>query len=202
MTGLAGRACLFLILVLCPPASTFAGGGMVLEDDVCIIWIDFYSAHFTAYQPTTRGNEQFCQQLPDTGETLFVLDYLHQSLKEVPVDLRVIQNITGQGPYTKLHHVEQIENLESITVFYQPPVVRPNASFQVEFDLPEQGEYVGIVSAGHPTSDQTYTAVFPFEVGGSNTGVTVVISLLIAALLLLILHRRRRSAATGRGQEQ
>ena len=78
------RVILSAALLPFPAVGIQAGGGLVLEDDVCIIWIDFYSAHFTAYQPGSSGNEQFCEDLPDTGETIFVLDYLHQSLKEVP----------------------------------------------------------------------------------------------------------------------
>ena len=90
-------------------SSTIAGGGMVLSSDACILEIDFYSAHFTAYQPDTSGNTQFCQELPETGPSIFVLDYLHDSLKDVPVDFRIIRNVTGQGAFVKLKHVEAIE---------------------------------------------------------------------------------------------
>ena len=78
---LFGVLLLGITAMMLPAGVALAGGGMVLKDDACIIEIDFYSAHFTAYQPQTRGNEQFCQQLPDLGETLFVLDYLHPSLR-------------------------------------------------------------------------------------------------------------------------
>ena len=98
--------------MLWPASAIYAGGGVVLEDDVCIIWIDFYSAHFTAYQPNTGGNTQFCRDLPDTGDTIFVLDYLHQSLKEVPVTFRIIRDVTGQGRFVKLKHIEEIDNIE------------------------------------------------------------------------------------------
>ena len=141
---------------------------MVIEGDRCIIEIDFYSAHFTAYQPANNGNQQFCQQLPDTGATIFVLDYLHPSLKEVPVSLRIIDDVTGQGSFVRLKHVEAIEDLESHTVFYQPPIVRTDASFRIEHDFAKEGRYIGIVTAGHPNDDTIYTAVFPFEVGGLN----------------------------------
>ncbi len=81
--------CAFLLV----PTQTWAGGGVILRDDVCIITIGFYEAHFTAYQPQTRGNEEFCEDLPDLGETLFVLDYLHTSMKEVPIDFRIIKDV-------------------------------------------------------------------------------------------------------------
>jgi len=158
--------------------------------------IDFYSAHFTAYQPDTSGNEQFCQDLPDTGETIFVLDYLHQSLKEVPVDFRIIRDVTGLGRFVKLENVEEIEDIEQHTVFYQPPVIRPDASFQIEHDFLEEGAYIGIVSAGHPSNDMIYTAVFPFEVGRSNTGYLFPLILLLAGAVFAFVRRSRRLKQT------
>jgi hypothetical protein len=186
----ACRVTLSVALLTFPATVIQAGGGLVLEGDVCIIWIDFYSAHFTAYQPGTSGNKQFCQDLPNTGETIFVLDYLHQSLKEVPVDFRIIRNVTGQGQYVKLKHVEEIKDIEQHTVFYQPPVVRPDASLQIEYDFKEKGAYVGIVSAGHPTTEVIYTAVFPFEVGASSTGYGLPLLLLLAGVVFFVVRRR------------
>jgi hypothetical protein len=142
-----------------------AGGGVALEDDQCIIRIEFYSAHFTAYQPDTRGDQQFCEDLPDIGTTIFVLDYLHRSLKEVPVDFRVIRNVTELGQYARLGDVQALKDLGSHTVYYRPPTVERTGSYQVEFQFSEPGEYIGIVSAGHPTNAKTYYAVFPFRVG-------------------------------------
>ena len=86
-----------LLMLMCMPWTAFAGGGLILRDDVCIITIDFYEAHFTAYQPDTSGNEELCRDLPNTGETIFVLDYLHSSLKEVPVDFRIIKKRDRRG---------------------------------------------------------------------------------------------------------
>jgi len=183
------RTILSMVMAAIPAASTLAGGGLVLEGDVCIIRIDFYSAHFTAYQPDTSGNEQFCRDLPDTGETIFVLDYLHQSLKEVPVDFRIIRDVTGLGRFVKLKHVEEMENIEQYTVFYQPPVVRPDASFKIEYNFAEKGEYIGIVSAGHPSNDTIYTAVFPFEVGRSSFAYFVPLLLLLAGITFIIARR-------------
>lgn len=180
-------------MAVIPAASTLAGGGLVLEGDVCIIRIDFYSAHFTAYQPNTSGNEQFCRGLPDTGETIFVLDYLHQSLKEVPVDFRIIRDVTGLGRFVKLKHIEEIEDIEQHTVFYQPPVIRPDASLKIEYDFTEKGEYIGVVSAGHPSNDTIYTAVFPFEVGGSNFTYMAPLLLLLAGMGFIIARRFSRS---------
>jgi hypothetical protein len=185
------------VLAVLTSFSVVAGGGLVLEGDVCIIRIDFYSAHFTAYQPDSSGNEQFCQQLPGTGATIFVLDYLHQSLKEVPVSFRIIHDVTGQGSYVKLKHIEEIEDIEQHTVFYQSPVIRPDASLKIEHDFAEEGTYIGIVTAGHPSSDTIYTAVFPFEVGGGYD-FSLPLVLLLAAFALFLIRRVSvtRKAAT------
>ena len=180
-------------MAVMPVASALAGGGLVLKDDVCIIQIDFYSAHFTAYQPNTSGNTQFCRDLPDTGETIFVLDYLHQSLREVPVDFRIIRDVTGLGRFVKLKHVEAIEDIEQHTVFYQSPTIRPDASLKIEYDFAEEGAYIGIVTAGHPSTDTIYTAVFPFEVGGSNFSYLVPLFVLLAGAAFLVVRRRARS---------
>jgi hypothetical protein len=190
------HAILSIAMAVIPAAGTLAGGGLVLEDDVCIIRIDFYSAHFTAYQPDTSGNTQFCRNLPDTGETIFVLDYLHQSLQEVPVSFRIIKDVTGQGRFVKLKHVEAIGDIEQHTVFYQPPIVRPDASFKIEYDFVEEGAYIGIVTAGHPSKDTIYTAVFPFEVGGSNFTWLAALFLLLAGATFFVVRRFTRSRQT------
>jgi len=186
------------VLAVLPSPGAFAGGGLVLEGDVCIIWVDFYSVHFTAYQPASSGNEQFCQQLPDTGETIFVLDYLHQSLKEVPVSFRIIRDVTGQGSYVKLKHVEEIDDIEHHTLFYQPPVIRADASLKIEYDFANEGAYIGIVTAGHPSNDTVYTAVFPFEVGRSGFDFLLPLILLLAVGALILARRillARKAAA-------
>jgi hypothetical protein len=190
MSAIRTVSILTLVLILSGPLP--AGGGLVLKGDTCIIEIDFYSAHFTAYQPGSNANEQFCNELPDTGETIFVLDYLHRSLKEVPVSFRIIREVTGQGRFVKPAHVAEIENLEQHTIFYQPPVVRPDDSFKIQFDLAEEGAYIGIITAGHPSKDTVYTAVFPFEAGGSGAGFLLAIILPLAAVAFLLLYQRKR----------
>jgi len=189
------------VLVVIQTCDALAGGGLVIEDDMCLIRIDFYSAHFTAYQPNSSGNTQFCQDFPDTGETIIVLDYLHQSLKEVPVDFRIIRNVTGQGSYVKLKHINAIKDIEQHTVFYQPPVIRSDASLKIEYTFIDDGSYIGIVNAGHPSTDTIYTAVFPFEVGGTNYGYPLVLVLVLAVSVFYYMRRvsRVRRAQAGQG---
>ncbi|MGH8558917.1 MAG: hypothetical protein ACRESZ_15980 [Methylococcales bacterium] len=155
-----------LLILLCTKAA--AHGGVMIEEDQCIIQFGFYKAHFTVYQPLTSRDKEFCEDLPDPGPTLFVLSYLHNSLAKVPVDLRIIRNFTGLGRFAKWSDLEKIENLESYSVFYQAPALRPEGVLMIEHEFAEAGDYIGIVTARHPANDKIYRAVFPFQVGSGG----------------------------------
>lgn len=182
-------ATLFALLL---SAQVWAGGGMVLREDKCIIEIGFYESHFTAYQPQTRGNEQFCQELPDVGETLFVLDYLHGSMKEVPIDFRIIKDVTDLGEFVQVKDIEAIDDLNPLTVFYHQPTVHSDASLSVAHSFAAPGNYIGIVTAGHPTKDTIYSAVFPFTVGKTDYMRLLLYGFLILLMLPLGYHFVRR----------
>lgn len=186
----------FLLLSLLLSGPVLSGGGVILRGDSCIIEIGFYDANFTAYQPGSSGNEEFCEDLPDTGETIFVLDYLHASLREVPVDFRIIKDTTGLGQFVQHEDILALDNLEDITVFYEPPVVKPGGSFRIEHTFLERGDYVGVVTAGHPSNDSIYNAVFPFTVGAVSYPywlIAVVVGLLMFVLLRLAVKSQTAS---------
>lgn len=169
-----------------------AGGGVILQDDVCKIKIGFYEAHFTAYQPETSGNKQFCEDLPDVGPTIFVLDYLHDSMKEVPIDFRIIRDVAELGRFVRLEDLPVLGDLDEQTIYYRAPTIETDASLTVEPLLPDKGSYIGIVTAGHPTNDNVYTAVFPFEVGAIDISfIFPILAFLAPALFIWLLWRMR-----------
>lgn len=159
-----------VLAALCWCLRAAAHGGVFFEEDLCVIQIDFFQAHFTIYQPQTRANTEYCEDVPDVTETVFVMDYLHDSLKEMPVDFRIIRDTDDLGRYARWEDIERIENLDADTVFYQPPVRRYDAVFTVEHTFEQSGNYIGIVTTKHPTEDKTYRAIFPFEVGSTGFG--------------------------------
>lgn len=187
-------------LVLLQSVPVMAAGGLVLRNDVCVLTIGFYDAHFTAYQPDARGNEEFCEHLPGAGKTIFVIDYLHRSLKEVPVDFRIIRDVTGKGQFVRVEDIDAIGNLDAHTVYYQEPVIQSNGTLMIEHDFAEEGEYVGVVTAGHPTNDNIYSAAFPLSLGASRfpwAWAAFAGALLLAAMFLFLMKRigRRDPAA-------
>ena len=111
-----------LLSMLLAPVTAFPHGGVVLEEDICLIKVGFYQAHFTVFQPGSRQHEQFCEDLPDIGESIFVLEYLHDGLESLEVDFRIIENTTGNGSFANKEDVDRLDDIEAVTVFYQPPL--------------------------------------------------------------------------------
>jgi len=158
-----------LILLFClllPTHAVFSHGSVTPEGDLCIITIGFYSAHFKIYQPRTREHQDYCEDLPDTGETVFVMEYTYGDLGEVPVDFRVIRDVTEMGRFAQLQDVEAMSQAEidAATVLYRAPARQPDI-YTISYEFEESGNYLGIVTARHPQTNALYTAVFPFEVG-------------------------------------
>ena len=159
---------LFLIYLL--PNQLLAHGGVFVEDDLCVIQIGFFKAHFTIYQPEIAGNKEYCEDIPNTGTSLFILDYLHESLNTLPVDFRIIKNVTDHGRATTWQHLSAMNDLEQHTVYYQPDMVVLNGTLEAEYNFTETGHYVGIVTTRQPGNQKIYRAVFPFKVGVSTLG--------------------------------
>jgi hypothetical protein len=151
----------------CQPAT--AHGSVTPEDDLCIIRIGYYKAHFKIYRPRNTGHDEFCEDVPGTGETLFVMEYEHSGLGDVPIDFRVIRNVTKKGVFTVLEDVTAIGDLAPVTVFHHPAAVQPDV-FTLIYDFDEEGEFIGIVTVQNQETGNIYTAVFPFEVGFTGLG--------------------------------
>ena len=169
MHSIARLCLLFCAVVVFLPTNALAHGGVVEEDDLCVIKVNFLRAHFKIYQPEVSGLEQYCEDLPTAADSIFVMEYQHDALAEMAVDFRIIRDVTGKGRFARLEDVQQIADIDDATVYYQAPVVEPDV-YLVRHAFAEEGEFVGIVSARHLETGKLYTAVFPFEVGFTGLG--------------------------------
>jgi len=158
-----------------------AHGGVVEEEDLCVITISYLKAHFKIYQPLIDGHDEYCEDLPNATESIFVMEYLHDEMSRVPVDFRIIRDVTGKGRFARWEDVAAIEDIDSVTVFYQPPVVEPDV-FTVMYDFTEEGDYIGVVTAAPTGNDRQHIAVFPFEVGYTGFGYWPLIVILLIAI--------------------
>ena len=127
-----------------------AHGGLSMAEDMCKLTVGPYMMHFSGYQPESTQQKQFCEDIPATGQTIVVLDYIEQELRTLPADVRIIRD-TGTE-----------ENIEGITVFHLPSKVYPNGSIDFTYTFDKPGKFVGIVTVG---DKQQHISKFPFSVG-------------------------------------
>jgi len=182
------------------PSLLQAHGSVTPEDDICIIQIGYYKAHFKMYLPQSKGHKEYCEDIPGTGETIFVMEYEHSGLGAVPVDFRIVRNVTGNGVFTNLEDILKINDLDAITVVHHEAAVQPDV-FTIRYDFQEQGEFVGVVNVRNPDTGKLYTAVFPFEVGFAGVGWWVwfvLIAIALQANYFLMSGRFKRIRTTRR----
>ena len=176
---------LFALTTLALCASIAHGhGGVVEEEDICVIKISYLKAHFKIYQPLIDGHDEYCEDLPNATESIFVMEYLHDELQRVPIDFRIIRDVTGKGRFARWEDVAAIEDLDSVTIFYQPPVIEPDV-FTVIHEFAAEGNFIGVVTASPETDERMHIAVFPFEVGFTGLGYW---PLVVGAVLLIQLQ--------------
>lgn len=173
---------LIFALLLLQCTDVHAHGGVFLEDDVCVIQIGFYKAHFTIYQPQKSQHKEYCEDIPHVSESVFVMEYLHDGLKEAPIDFRIVKDVLGRGRFFQAEDLQQITDINEISEFYQAPVIQPEGVLLALHQFKEEGNYIGIVTANIPNNEEQYIAVFPFRVGGKNWGY---IPLIIALVIFL-----------------
>ena len=188
-------ALLLLWAGLSLPSQTHAHGGVAFEDDLCVINIGFLRAHFTIFQPEDSDRE-FCEDVPKVSRSIFIMEYLHDLLRTTPVDFRIIRDATGFGRFANWNDIQALDDLEAVTVYYQPPQTEPSGYFRAAHSFKQRGDYIGIVTARHPETNRLYNAVFYFHVGGYNLRSPALLIPLITLLaaffgvLLYFSHRR------------
>ena len=177
---------LFFSLLLVPQTSS-AHGSVGADDDLCLIQIGYLKATFKVYLPRYNPREVFCEDLPYVSESLFVIEYGHDALREMLIDFRIIRDVTGSGKFTNQSDIEQIDDLEAATVFYEPARIEPDV-FTVVQQFNQPGWYIGIVTASTPNQAEVYTAVFPFEVGFTGFGFWTFVTLLFIFLIVTYMY--------------
>ena len=185
-----------VLIVAGVPRTALAHGSVTPDADLCVIQIGYLRAHFKVYLPETYQHEDFCEDLPGIGSSIFVMEYEHDGLAKAPIDFRIIENVTGKGRFTNINHVRNIGDLEEVTVFHHPAAIQVDV-FTVSHEFDEPGEFVGIVTVGKPDGNDIYTAVFPFEAGYTGLGYWPWV---IAGLLLLQLNYLWMSGRFDRGR--
>lgn len=132
------------------PLSSKAHGGLSMDSDMCKLSIGAYNMHFAGYQPQANGNKEFCEDIPATGNTIVVMDTIDPELREMPIEVRLIEDTGDES------------RLDAVTVLHLPPKVYPTGSIPLQYNFLRPGKYVGLVTAGNTGQ---YVSRFPFSVG-------------------------------------
>ena len=164
----AGLLGLAVVVYLTFSSAAHGHGGVVYEEDLCVLNVGFLQAHFTGYQPQSSGGAEFCEDIPEVGESVFVLEYLHDFMREMAVDFRIVRDVQEFDVYANWEDVQTMGDLAPHTVFYLPAARYVDGVLTARHDFTEAGGYIGVVTAQHPEQNKVYNAVFFFRVGGRS----------------------------------
>lgn len=175
-----GSMTLYLLLI---SGTAWGHGGVSIEDDMCIMQVGPYRAHFTGYIPDRRATQEFCEDIPDTGRAIFAIDFINDELRRMQVDFRIIRDVNNVGIRATYADLGTKEDIEQATIFYKAPETLSTGTFNVSHTFPEKGHFIGIVTARHPETGKEYISVFPFAVGIFRWGPIVT---RVGAILVLV----------------
>ena len=129
-----------------------AHGGLSMDKDYCKLRVGPYLMHFTGYQPRGDYSREFCEDIPSTGPTIIVLDFVDDQLRDLVTEVRIVRD-GGEV------------DIDRATVFRLPPRVYSTGSLSFDYTFADAGKYVGLVTVGE--GDRKMLARFPFSVGSS-----------------------------------
>jgi hypothetical protein len=158
-----------------PWSGAFAHGAMQRQQSACLLKVGPDFMYFSGYQPAASRN-RFCEDIPKTGDTIFVLDYAQDEMRGMSTDFRIIRDVGGQ---------EEQAPLDAVTVAYLPPKVYPAGTLNFEHVFKDPGEFVGIVTVEGPNGEH-WVSRFPFTVGGRPLSARMPYFLLAAAGVLAL----------------
>lgn len=176
------RACVsFIVLAIGFPFTALAQHGHELATDTCVVHVGPYKMYFNSYQPEIYYERQFCQEIPGTGNTVLVFDYVERELRSMPVEVRIIRDTGAE------------QNLDAVTLVHLPPKVYPTGSIDVKYNFDKPGKFVGLVSIGEK---QEHLTRFSFSIGETGamshlTHYIIVIVPLAVAIAIAVFYALR-----------
>jgi hypothetical protein len=150
----------------------YAHGGLSMAEDMCKLTVGPYMMHFSGFQPGNTQEKQFCEDIPGTGQTIVVLDYIQPELRSLPTEVRIIKD-TGSE-----------QNLEADTVLHIPAKVYPSGSVDFTYTFDKPGKFVGMVTVGE---QQKHVSRFPFSVGEPKSWTKYLYSIYMVPVLALVI---------------
>jgi hypothetical protein len=180
-----------LMLAIGTPLSAQAQHFHELDKNFCILKFGPYGMHLTEYQPDTSDRQELCGDIPSTGRTVIVLDFIEGELRSLPVEVRVIKD-TGSE-----------QDLQAITVVHVPAKVYTGGFINFEHSFSQPGKFIGIITV---RGKEEHVARFPISVGEGGVVSHVMHYLMVivpivviaggAAIFFLVRGRRKSPVST------
>lgn len=184
-----------IIILAMMPSALFAHGGVSIENDVCIIKLNDYKAHFTGYMPEKRGMREYCESFPVTGRAIIAIDFISGELREQRIKFEVAKDFTGKGADVTAADLEGDNTSRYIASLVHSDIAgfRDSGTINFPVNLDSKGWYIGvmkIVSDGGVIGE----SVFPFNVAPSTTWryflILPCVLVLVMGLLLFVSKTR------------
>lgn len=171
-----------------------AHGGVSMEEDLCVMKLGPYRSHFTGYQPEKRSTQEFCEDIPEIGNVVLVMDFMSDELRSMKTDFRIIKDVKDIGISATYDDLGTKEEIENNTVFYESPKEYPHGTLNVSYKFDGPGNFIGLVEST-TEGGGSHISVFPFSVGKKNN-VGYLFGFLAAVLISYGLYRfsQRHSA--------
>lgn len=150
LTGAMLAAAAFFVA----PSAAFAHGGVMLEQDECVLRIGPNTMHFIGYQRSGEEAE-FCEDIAKTGPTVIALTAVSPDLRDMAIGVRVVKDVGEE---------KEKADLDAVTLVNIEPKVYRNGTMTFEHDFKEAGHYVGIVTVRDDLGNE-WVSRFPFSVG-------------------------------------
>jgi hypothetical protein len=176
-----------VMLAIGAPLSAQAQHFHELDKNFCILKFGPYGMHLTEYQPDTSDRQELCGDIPSTGRTVVVLDFIEGELRSLPVEIRVIKD-TGSE-----------QDLQAITVVHLPAKVYTGGFINFEHSFSQPGKFIGIITV---RGKEEHVARFPISVGEGGVVshmmhymmVIVPVAILAAGAAIFFIMRGRRKS--------
>jgi hypothetical protein len=155
-----------LLAALFANTAVYAHGGVSIELDTCVLKIGSYRMHLTGYQPETALGEEFCEDIPETGNAIIVLDYVDNQLRDMMTGVRVIEKdswTAAQSPSG---------DDQAKTILDVPPKLYKAGSVKIERRFDKPGYFVGFLTA-EKEGQEKLVSRFPFSVGYGKGGLSM-----------------------------
>lgn len=147
------------------PVAAWAHGGASVDTDQCRVQIGPHLVHFTAYQPQLTGTTEYCNSIPELGQSTIVFDYEGKALRNMTVEFEITKEPEGTR------------------VFYAPPSTHANGTFNSNVNFTEAGKYrvhITLVNEGQKVDEHIALSVGSGQSGLPTSTIVVVLTLLVA----------------------